>query len=111
MTDWTITDTTTKTLYTVEQADKWLRKTLTNRQAMHQFYDDLAGLDELLNVHPRLRDVAALNHRRELMRDPVWPTLPESLRKWLAWTDEADIGPITDAVISAAVAFYRQETA
>jgi hypothetical protein len=108
---WDMTDASTGTLLTRAQADKWLHDVVTNHELMQRFYDDVAALSKRLNIHPRLQDVAALNQRDALINDhEVWPALPNSIRAWLVWVDDAEIPMITDAVISAVVAYYREET-
>ena len=105
--DWTITDAATDTRYTTEQAEAWLRSVVAKPTL--RFCDDVAELDDGLNLNPSLQHVGLLNNRDELMQSPVWPTLSDSLCAWLVWVDEDEIPAITDAVISAAVAHYREE--
>jgi hypothetical protein len=96
------------TTVTRAQADKWLRKVLENPKLMAHFYDDVSALSEDLHLRPRLQDVGLLVNRDRLMRDPTWPTLPNSLRAWIIFVDEAEIQPTIDAVVSAALAHYDE---
>jgi hypothetical protein len=107
--DWDFINDRTGSRPTAEAAWEVLLHAMLNREVTQHFYDDLVWLSGHFDIKPTLQDVAALNQRDELMNEPIWETLPDSLRAWLIWVDKDDIPDITDAVVSAAVAYYRQE--
>jgi hypothetical protein len=107
--DWNFIDDGTGIRHTAEAAWEMLLHAVINREATQRFYDDMVKLSKHFNIKPTLQDVAALNQRDALMNDPVWETLPDSFRAWLIWVDKDEIPDITDAAVSAAVSYYRQE--
>jgi hypothetical protein len=104
--DWTITDVDTKTRYTSEQAEAWLRLVVT--KPSQRYADDVARLDDELNINPSLQHVGLLNNRDMLVNSELWNGLSDTVKAWLMWVEPSDVPAITDAVINAALARYQE---
>ncbi len=93
---------------TAEEGRQWLHDTVTRKNPVSPVFHDLEALSKHSGVRPTLVEVTLLNDRNRVMDSPEWPTFPDRLRAWLMWVDDSEIPAITDAVVNAIVAYYRE---
>lgn len=96
-------------MLTADQARRWLREVIADRDLVGAHWDSLLHIDKGLGIRPPLLWAAYLKHRDGIMEDrELWESLSDGLRAWMAVLGEDEVSQLVAMVIEKAIAHYGE---